>query len=302
MAQDPYRLLGVSRSASAADIKRAYRKLAKELHPDVNPGRKDVEKKFQEVSAAYSLLSDKEKRARFDRGDIDSQGNEKAPFGGQYQRSGNADMGGTPFGFGTSGGMGGFSAEDIFEQFFGNKHKHHRPSPKGADVRYTLVVPFEEACLGANKRVTLSSGKTIDVKIPVGSEDGRTLRLRGQGQQSAGGHGDALIEIKIKEHDLFKREGKDIHLEIPIALHEAVLGESITVPTLTGPVSLKLKKCASGGTTMRLKGKGVPSEHGSAGDMFVKLKITLPRDAEAQDELTKLIDKWAQKHRYDPRK
>jgi DnaJ-class molecular chaperone len=298
MAQDPYKLLGVARGASDADIKRAYRKLAKELHPDLNPNRKDIEKKFKEVSAAYALLSDKDKRARFDRGELDAEGNERSPFSGSRSyRQPHGGMGGDPFGF----GGGGFSTEDIFAQFFGDKKPPRPPRPKGADVNYTLKVSFEEACLGAEKRLALSSGKTIDVKIPVGSEDGHKLRLKGQGQEGVGGAGDALIEIKVMPHKQFTREGKDIYLDVPVALHEAVLGESITVPTLSGSVSVKLRPHASGGTTMRLKGKGVPSPHGGAGDIFVRLKITLPTDPAAQEALSKLVNKWAQKYKYMPR-
>lgn len=297
---DPYTLLGVLRSASEAEIKSAYRKLAKKLHPDVNPGRKDIEQKFKEVTAAYDLLSDKEKRARFDRGEIDDQGNERGfhrgadPFGGMGGGHGRRSRSG-PFGF----GGGGINPDDLFAEFFGGargrRSTFEETEPSSQDVSYTIAIPFLEACIGGKKRVTLDNKKTVDINIPPGTEDGHKLRLRGLGRHG----GAALIEIKVEPHPHFRREGQDIHLDVPIALHEAALGASITVPTLTGKVSLKIGRGANTGTVMRLKGKGVPSAKGEAGDMFVALRVVLPETLSS--DLVSFIEKWAKKHAYNPR-
>ncbi len=300
MPLDPYSLLNVSRSASEAEIKSAYRKLAKKLHPDMNPGRKDIEQKFKEITAAYDLLSDPAKRARYDRGEIDEQGNEKgfahgAP-GGEGFTGWRARGGKGPFGFGS----GGINPEDIFAEFFGGRHREdfgrHEPQ-RGPDVSYEITIPFLEACLGGTKRVTLAGHKTVDVTIPPGTEEGHKLRLRGLGQQGRAGAGDALVEIKVAPHAFFRREGRDIHLDVPVSLPEVILGESIKVPTLDGSVALKLQKNANTGTVMRLKGKGVPQPKGPPGDMFVTLKIMLPENGDFSD-----LEKWARKNPYNPRK
>jgi DnaJ-class molecular chaperone len=301
---DPYTLLGVSKSASAAEIKSAYRKLAKKLHPDVNPDRKDIDQKFKEVTAAYDLLSDPAKRARYDRGEIDAMGNERGfahagggPFGG---------MGGGTRTWRTSGGsfkedLGGFNPEDIFAEFFSGHNRTGRgAAPKGSDVLYALTIPFTEACLGGKRRFTLSNRKTVDVNIPPGSVDGDKLRLRGQGESGAGGAGDAIIEIHVEPHPHFTRKDNDINLEAPISLPEAVSGAGIRVPTLDGFVTVKVPKGANTGTTLRLKGKGVPASRGERGDMFVKLKVVLPDPV--PESLADAIEKWAKKNAYDPRK
>ncbi len=294
---DPYSLLGISKTASAAELKSAYRKLAKKLHPDMNPGRKDIEQKFKEVTAAYDLLSDPDKRARYDRGEIDAQGNERGfsgSQGGYRTRRSRAERG--PFGFG-----GGINPEDLFAEFFSGGgagrgfHREEAPQ-RGGDVVYEIVIPFIEACLGGKKRVTLAGGKTIDVNIPPGTETGHKLRLRGLGKQGTNGAGDAIVEIKVAPHAFFRREGHDIHLDAPISLSEAVLGGSIKVPTLGGSVALKIPKGANTDNLLRLKGKGVPRAKGEAGDMFVKLKVFLPEDPQEG------LEKWAQKNPYDPRK
>jgi len=303
---DPYKTLGVTQSSTADEIKSAYRKLAKKLHPDVNPGRKDIEQKFKEVTAAYDLLSDPEKRKRYDRGEVDNQGNERGwggspggdPFGGSSNwrtraRGAGARADADPFaGFG--------SAEDIFAEFMGGgRNKRQRASTKGADVTYALSILFVEAALGAKRRVTLESGKTIDVTIPPGTSEGHKLRLRGQGQGGAAGAGDAIIEIHVEPHPFFTRKENDIYLEVPISLPEAVLGASIKVPILDGHVTVKVPKGANSGSSLRLKGKGIPS--GSThGDMFVKLKIVLPEPM--PEDLMNAMEKWAKKNSYDPRK
>jgi DnaJ-class molecular chaperone len=310
---DPYQTLGVSKTASANEIKSAYRKLAKKLHPDVNPGRKDIEQKFKDVTAAYDLLSDAAKRAQFDRGDIDAQGQARgfsggnpfggeSPFGGAYRsaRTGYGAAGDDPFS--AFGGMG-----DIFAEFMGAAGKRGggmggeraASGVRGSDVTYTTSVPFAEACLGGKKRVTLTNDKTLDITIPAGVEDGHKLRLKGQGLPGIGGTaGDAIVELRVEPHPFFTRKDKDIVLELPVSLPEAVLGASVTVPTLTGRVTVKIPKGSSSGTSLRLKGKGVGG--GVPGDMFVKLKIALPEPV--PQDLTDFIEKWAKKNAYDPRK
>jgi len=297
---DPYQILGVARTASDAEVKGAYRKLAKKYHPDLNQGGKGGEQKFKEISAAYDLLSDPEKRARFDRGEIDEEGQPRGfhgadPFGGGAGSRRSPRGGGASFGFGGSMGV-----DDLLSEFF----RSARQGPHGfgrneaaADVSYTVSVPFVEACLGGKKRLTLDGGKTVDVTFPAGIEDGHKLRLRGLGR--AGGA--ALIDIKVEPHPFFRREGNALHVEVPISLPEAVLGGEVTVPTLSGSVSLRVHKGAHSGTVMRLKGKGVPAPDGTAGDMFVSLRVVLP-SGEGHEELARFIEKWAKKHAYHPRK
>ncbi|MGE3623086.1 MAG: DnaJ C-terminal domain-containing protein [Bdellovibrionales bacterium] len=304
--RDPYQTLGVTKTAGADEIKSAYRKLAKKLHPDVNPGRKDIEQKFKEVTAAYDLLSDKDKRARYDRGEIDAMGNERAYSGGD----GNPYAGSGGWrGYSQAGSNEGFSQfsgiDDIFSEFLGGTANRRGgkagPPPRGADVTYSLAIPFIEACLGGKRRVTLTSGKTIEVTIPPGINEGHKLRLRGQGMGGMGmGTGDAIIEMHIEPHPYFVRKNKDIHLEVPVSLPEAVLGADVRVPTLDGHVTVKVPKGANTGSTLRLKGKGVPVQGGGAGDMFVKLKIAMPD--QPTPDLAEFIEKWAKKNPYDPRK
>jgi len=309
---DPYQILGVAKTASASELKSAYRKLAKKLHPDVNPGRKDIEQKFKEITAAYDLLSDADKRARFDRGEIDGQGQERGfgggNYGGGWRNAGARSSTGGEDPFSAFGGM-----DDIFAEFMNaGARKRRGPDPgpgpgfgpdmggaRGSDVTYKTNVSFIEACLGGKKRVTLTNDKTLEITIPPGIEEGHKLRLKGQGLPGIGaGSGDAIIEIHIEPHPFFTRKDRDIILEVPVSLPEAVLGANVTVPTLDGHVAVKIPKGANAGTTLRLKGKGVAGSH--AGDMFVKLKIALP-DPVPQD-LTDFIEKWAKKNAYDPRK
>jgi DnaJ-class molecular chaperone len=315
MMRDPYQTLGVGKSASAEEIKSAYRKLAKKLHPDVNPGKKDIEQKFKEVTAAYDLLSDASKRVRFDRGEIDAMGNEQRAFtgagsdpfagsGGQWRNySSQSPSGGDPFAqFG--------DAEDILAQFMGAGRRGRGgrdaggmgSSLRGGDVTYSLAIPFTEACLGGTQRVTLTSGKTIDVAIPPGTDEGHKLRLRGQGLAGTpgAGTGDAIIEIHVEPHPWFTRKGNDIHLDVPINLQEAIMGANVKVPTLDGQVTVKVPKGANTGTLLRLKGKGVPFGKDQHGDMFARLAVMLPEPAPA--ELAETIEKWAKKNPYDPRK
>ncbi|WP_379548583.1 DnaJ C-terminal domain-containing protein [Qipengyuania sp. DSG2-2] len=302
---DPYATLGVSRTASEKDIKSAYRKLAKELHPDTNRDNPAAADRFGKVTQAYDLLSDKDKRAQFDRGEIDGDGNPTHPFGG----------GG--FGGGNSGGgyrsqQGGFRAEDfqgfgggeadlgdIFEGLFGGGARGGGGSPfgrrsppppqKGADINYRLRVPFTDAATRADQRITLSDGKTIDLKLPAGVEDGTQMRLKGKGQQGPGGAGDGLVTISVDSHKFYERVGDDVRLDLPISVDEAVKGAKVKVPTVDGPVMLTVKPGLSGGTVMRLKGKGFSKKAGGRGDQLVTLRITLPDDL---DSLTEALGDW----------
>jgi DnaJ-class molecular chaperone len=304
---DPYKTLGVSPGASADEIKKAYRKLAKKLHPDLNPGTKKIEQEFKEVSAAYDILSDTEKRAKFDRGDIDASGAER-PGRGFYKSYAESGQGAK------YRGGDSYFGDDIFSDLFGGgfgaqtgsagggaRRGGARMNIRGADVSYAASADFIEAALGAKKRLTLTDGKTLDVTIPPGTEDGLTLRLKGQGLPGLGGPaGDAFIEIKVEPHPLFTRQGNDIHLELPVTLPEAVLGASITVPTIDGKVSVKVPPGSNTGSVLRLRGKGVPRAKGAErGDQYVKLKVVLPDKPER--ELTEFVERWAKKNGYDVR-
>jgi len=260
--KDPYALLGVQRTASAEELKKAYRKLAKKLHPDLNPGNKATEQQFKEVTAAYELLSDPEKRARFDRGEIDASGAERAPRGFHYSYGP-----GPGAGAGAGGAPEGFSVEDILAEILGRGFRGGGGGifrQRGADTRHLLRVPFLEAALGAKKRITLPDGRTLDLTIPPGIESGQTLRLKGQGEPGHGGGaaGDALIEIEVEPHPVFIRKDRDVHIDLPVTLPEAVLGATVDVPTIGGPVALKVPRGSNSGTILRLKGRGMPARQG----------------------------------------
>ena len=305
---DPYKLLGVARDATADQIKSSYRKLARKLHPDLHPGDKVAEDKFKRVSVAYDLLNDPTKRARFDAGEIDESGTEKR----QYRRS----SAGTGSGGGFGGGFKfGDNADDIFSELLrrrnkgkagagsGGKHwfeEEDEPAMRGADSQYSLKVPFAEAALGTTKRITLPTGKSLDIKVPAGTKDATTLRLKGQGNpgRHGGPAGDALIEIKVEPHPFFTREGDDVLITLPITLPEAVLGGKVTVPTIDGKVALSIPANSSSGVVMRLKGKGIPHGKGR-GDQMVTLKIVLPEKADA--DLEHAVKSWSAKHSYDVR-
>ena len=303
---DPYKILGVSNTASGAEIKTAYRKLAKQHHPDLNAGNAD---KFKEINGAYDILSDETKRAKYDRGQIDPAGNEK-PGAGFWRtwtgrsRSRHAGTGAGGFNFDDFG-----DEDDLFADLFrtGGRSRGggNRTRPKPEPIRntnYKLKVPFEEATAGVRKRVTLSDGKVVDMAIPAGSETGAKLRLKGQGRLGPDGktQGDAVIEISVEEHAYFVRDGRDIRLEIPITLYEAVLGDSIVVPTIHGNVTLRVPKNSNTGSTLRLKGKGVPSIKGEpAGDQYVTFRVVLPDVEDA--ELSKFVEEWAKGRGYNPR-
>ncbi len=296
--RDPYDILGVGNGASEADIKRAYRRIAKETHPDTHPGDEAVEQRFKEAAAAYDLLSDKEKRGQFDRGEIDTEGKPKADFAFNRTYSG----GGGGFGFG--GGSAGM--EDVFSGIFGGMRGGRRGgmgSIPGADVRYTVRIDFLSAVKGVRRRINKHDGKTLDVNIPPGTENGQSLRLKGQGLQGKGGGpaGDAFVEVQVDAHPFFTRDKSDIEIELPISIDEAILGAKIKVPTVDGPVSVTVPPNTSSGTRLRLKGRGVPASRlsGTAGDEYVRLKIVLPEQSD--EELKEFILQWGKKNPSDVR-
>ena len=303
--KDLYSVLGVDRNASEAEIKTAYRKLAKALHPDQHKNDDKAAERFKEVSAAYGILGDKDKRRRYDRGEIDESGQERAPFGagagaGAAGAQGFGGFGG--FRPGGSGGQAEFAdAEDLFADLFGFGGRTRRArARKGRNVSYRLKIGFVDAVKGTTRRVTLSNGRTLDVKIPAGVQDGQQIRLSGQGESGEGGgpQGDALVTVQVSPHPYYRREGDDIHLDLPITLDEAVLGGKVTVPTVDGNVSLNIPKNASSGKRLRLKGRGVPGKSGR-GDQYVTLKIVLP---EAPDKkLEAAIADWAKERSQNPR-
>ncbi len=308
---DPYQLLGVPRGASEADIKKAYRKLAKELHPDRNKDNPKASERFSQVTNAYDLLSDKGKRARFDRGEIDGDGNPASPFGFNPGQSGGgggfrAGPGGTPdFGGGDAGDFG-----DIFEGLFGGRRGGsgsgsgfssgfgRRPSPKGANIAYKLAVPFADAATLAPQRITLGDGKTIDLKLPAGVETGTQMRLAGKGQPGPGGAGDAIVTIEVQPHRSFERAGDDVRLDLPISLAEAVLGASVKVPTVEGAVMLSVPRGSTSGKVLRLKGRGFNKKTGGRGDQLVTLMVDLPVD---DDALVEFVQNWPDKDKWNPR-
>jgi DnaJ-class molecular chaperone len=301
-AQDPYDVLGVKREATPEQIRAAYRKLAKQNHPDLHPGDKQAEERFKTISAANELLSDPEKRARYDRGEIDASGQERPE---QHFYRGHAE-GRQGRKYRTQGGPE-FSEEDlshIFADLFGGA-AGTRPRPevrmRGADEHYGLAVDFLDAVNGATKRLTLPDGRTLDVRVPPGIEEGQNLRLKGQGGEgfNGGPRGDALIEIHIEPHRFFRRDGNDIHLDLPVTLAEAVLGAKVSVPTPSGNVTMTVPKHSDTGTRLRLRGRGVAA-HGSraAGDLYVTLKVIVGKPDAA---LETFLREWAPAHAADPR-
>jgi DnaJ-class molecular chaperone len=317
--RDPYSILGVPRTASEADIKSAYRKLAKELHPDRNKDNPKASEKFSDATRAYDLLSDKAKRAQFDRGEIDGEGNPANPFAGMGGRGGFARGGN--YGAGAGGGpgaggfresdFGGFQSDDVdlgdlFEGLFGGRAKQppgagarrgfgKQPPPppprRGADIQYRLAVPFVDAAAGRDQRITLADGKAINLKLPVGVEDGTVMRLKDKGQKGPGGFGDGIVMVEIGTHPFFRRDGDHIRMDLPVTLDEAVRGAKVKCPTVDGAVMLTIKPGSSSGAVLRLAGKGWTRKAGKVvdgkperGDQLVTLEIQLPADLAALEQ------------------
>jgi DnaJ-class molecular chaperone len=308
MALDLYQRLGLKRGASEAEIKKAYRSLAKQLHPDRNKDNPKAAERFAQVTAAYDMLSDKDKRARYDRGEIDEEGNPKMPFGGGFGGYSSGAGGGPQPGAGFEnfnfGGGGADAADlsDLFEGLFGGAagrgggggpfsgfRQRARPAQKGADVAYRLKVSFEDAVALKPQRITLADGKTIDLKLPQGLEDGTRIRLAGKGEEGPGGRGDALVTIEIGNHRFYSRDSNNIRLELPVTLKEAVLGAKVKVPTPDGPVMLTIPMGTSSGKVLRLKGRGFTAKDGKRGDQLVTVEIQLPVN---DPELKKFADNW----------
>jgi DnaJ-class molecular chaperone len=295
LSADPYEVLGVAKDASAQDIQKAYRALAKKLHPDLNPGNKACEEKFKALSAAYDLIGDPEKRARFDRGEIDASGAERPPRGFYRDHAGGStDRYASTEGFADMAG-----ADDILAEIFGRGDRGNLRM-RGQDARYRLELDFLDAVNGGKRQVTLPDGSALDVTIPAGTRDGQVLRLRGKGMPgfNGGPPGDALVEIAVRPHSIFVRKGDDIHIELPIPLREAVLGGRVEVPTPQGPVSMTVPKWSNTGSVLRLRARGVPRGDGSRGDEYVTLKVTLP--AKPDSELERLVAKWRPEHGDNP--
>jgi DnaJ-class molecular chaperone len=298
--EDPYAILGVKREATQDEIRSAYRQLAKKLHPDLNPGDKQAEEKFKQVAAAYDLLGDPDKRARFERGEIDASGAER-PRERYYRDFHAADAQNHPYS--TAGGFADFMEnEDILADILGRGGGRTRFRMRGQDVHYRLPVDFVEAVNGATKRITMPDGATLDVVIPAGTRDRQVLRLRAKGGPGIGDapSGDALVEIEVRPHKLFTRKDDDIHLDLPISLPEAVLGAKLDVPTPTGAVRMTVPKGANTGSVLRLKGKGVARKDGSRGDEYVTLKIVLPEQPDA--EIEEFARRWQAGQSHDPRR
>jgi DnaJ-class molecular chaperone len=304
VAGDPYKELGVARGASADEIKKAFRKLAKELHPDKNPGDKVSEERFKRITAAFDLLGDAEKRAKFDRGEIDADGREQFRGFGGGQPGGGGRQGGFG-GFGGSGGRGGFEDIDLEELFgaFGGGGRAKSGfgggfGGKGQDVRATLDISLEDAIAGTTRRIQFSDGRMLDVAIPKGASEGQVIRLKGQGAPGRGGQaGDALIELKITSHPVFKRDGADLTMDLPVSVPDAVLGGKIQVPTPEGAVMMTIPKGSNSGKVLRLKGRGA-YVGGKRGDLLAKLVVTLPETPD--DDLIRFATEWRDKRPYTP--
>lgn len=307
--RDPYDVLGVSKGADEAEIKRAYRRLAKKLHPDANKDDPKAQDKFAELNTAHEILEDKEKRAQYDRGEIDAEGKPRAPEFTGFHRGQGGGPGGfsgfdgdtifESFSFGPEGmrrsgrrgaAGGGAGHEDIGDIFgFGRQRRSAGGGftpPKGADMEISMPVTYEEATHGASKRVGLPNGKQIDIKIAAGTREGHRMRLKGQGEPSpmGGAAGDAFVTIEFARHPTFERDGDDLRQNVDVVLPDAVLGTKVRVPTLSGAVDLSVPAWTSGGRIFRLRGKGLPNATGGHGDLLVRVNLVLPKDKDAELE------------------
>jgi DnaJ-class molecular chaperone len=319
--RDPYDVLGVSKSASAADIKKAYRQLAKKYHPDRNMDDVKAKERFAEINTAYEIVGDEKKKAQFDRGEIGPDGKPRgfegfgAGAGGPggfsrgWRTTGNAPGGEQHFDFivggaaGPGAAAGGFDPSDLFADLFGGRRRAQTAPTRGDDVAATATVPLETIAKGGAARVILPSGRTLEVKIPAGVEDGKQIRLRGQGQPGlrGGEPGDALVTVKVAPHPFFKVEGRDLRLELPVTIYEAALGAKVATPTLDGKVELAVPAGSNGGRVLRLRGRGLPATDGApAGDLYVSLKIMLPEEPDAEFEAR--LRELRERHHYDPRR
>ncbi|HEY1794669.1 MAG TPA: DnaJ C-terminal domain-containing protein [Stellaceae bacterium] len=301
MAETPYQVLGVARDASANDIRKAYRKLAKQFHPDLNPGKPEAEARFKSISGAYDILSDAEKKGRYDRGEIDETGAERPRYSYRPHAEGAQGRKYAP--------DGEVNIEDLDDLFamFGQRNRSRSGGGRqgfampGQDSLYSLTVEFAEAATGGPHRLSLAPDQWLDVTIPAGIADGQVLRLKGKGQNGFGGGppGDALIEVHIAPHPYFQRDGDNIRMELPVSLSEAVLGGRVTVPTVTGPVTMTIPKGSDTGAQLRLRGKGVQRK-GHEGDQYVTLKVVVGDAGDA--DLAKFLEGWADSHQTDPRR
>jgi DnaJ-class molecular chaperone len=294
LAQDPYKELGVARSASAEDIRKAFRKLAKRHHPDANPGDKSAEERFKRISTAFDLLGDPDKRRKFDAGEIDADGRETM-----------RGFTGNPFGQGSGPRGAEFENIDLGdilgEMFGGGGGRRNGPfASRGADVRARLEIDLEDAILGARKRIAFSDGRSLDVTIPAGAIDGQVLRLKGQGSPGRAGAGDALIEIGIRPHPLYRREGDNLVMDLPVSVPDAVLGGKIEAPTPEGPVTLSVPKGSNSGSTLRLRKRGLAGSGGRRGDLLARLVVTLPESPDS--ELVKIAEDWRRERPYTTRR
>jgi DnaJ-class molecular chaperone len=312
LARDPYQELGVSRTASADEIRKAFRKLAKQHHPDTNPDNKAAEERFKRVSAAFDIVGDPDKRKKFDAGEIDVDGRETA----RGFTGGQGPWGASPAGGFSRRGSGPFQSEtfegadlgDILGDMFGGGRAGRGGagggfggfSQRGADVRARLEIDLEDAIRGGKKRIAFSDGRTIDVSIPKGAQEGQTLRLKGQGHPGRAGPGDAFIELTIMPHPIFRQEGEVLVMDVPVTVYDAVLGGKVEAPTPDGPVTLTVPKAANTGTRLRLKGRGLSDAQGRRGDLFARLTVVLP-DA-VDPELEAFAEAWRQARPYAPRR
>ena len=306
MASDPYQVLGVPRTASADDIRKAFRKLAKANHPDTNPNNKAAEERFKQVSGAFDILGDASKKKKFDAGEIDADGRETMRGFGGAQGAG-------PWGPPPGGGGGGFRRSESFEgvdlgdilgEMFGGRGRGGGPgagfSQRGSDVRARLQIDLEDSIRGGKRRIAFSDGRTIDVTIPKGAQEGQTLRLKGQGSPGRGGPGDAFIELTIAPHPLFRREGEVLVMDVPVTVYDAVLGGKAEAPTPDGPVTLTIPKGANTGTRLRLKGRGLTDAQGRRGDLFAHLVVVLPDKHDGP--LEAMAQTWKRERPYTPKR